>query len=33
MDKLSAQIKSNVEEYKKLEDEYENVMKDGNKDF
>jgi hypothetical protein len=33
MDTLSAQIKVNVEEYKKLVDEYESVMKDGNKDF
>lgn len=30
---LSAQIKTNVEEYKKLVDEYENAMKEGNKEF
>jgi cAMP-specific phosphodiesterase 4 len=33
MDSLSSQIKLNVEEYKKVVDEYEIVMKEGNKDF
>jgi cAMP-specific phosphodiesterase 4 len=33
MDILSSQIKINVGEYKKLVDQYEQVMKDGNSDF
>lgn len=33
MDTLSLQIKTNVEEYKKLVDEYEIKMKEGNKEF